>query len=140
MFKDHPGYLWRPSASVEEEESMPGHRRLGMTQPWSLLSTCETFHGSSGSKKEGVRVPEIIKEAESTLPTAKEATACKVYSSVIGKVIEPQNISPIILPELLNSTLRDAFLLIKTLWMFHCKLLFPASFQSRRHGLENKYT
>lgn len=77
---------------MEEEGSMPGHRRLGMTQPWSLMSTCETFYGSS----------EIIKEAESTLPTAKEATACKVYLSVTGKVIEPQNISPIILSELLN--------------------------------------
>lgn len=103
------------------------------------MSTCETFHEPSGSKKEGAGVPERVKEAESTLPTAKEINTCKVYLSVVGKVIKPQNF-PIILSEVQNSTLRDSFLLIVTLWAFNCKLIFPAFFQSRRHGSENQYT
>ena len=47
-------------------------------------------------------MPEIVEEAESTSPIAKEGTAYKVYLRVVGKAIEPQSISPIILSELLK--------------------------------------
>lgn len=58
------------------------------------VSLChyEIFHGPSGSKKEGAGAPEIVADAGSTLPIAKEATAYKVYLRVIREDIKPQHL------------------------------------------------
>lgn len=75
--------------------------------------------GPQEAKKMGLGF-QRVKEAEPTLPTARETNAYKVYLNVVGKVIQPQNF-PLLTCQ--NSTLRDSFFLIETLWMFNCKLI-----------------
>lgn len=105
-FEESLGHLRRPSGSGEGRvHAWP--RRLCVTQGtsraqlWSLVRICETFPGPSGSRK-GAGVPEIEGEAESTLPTAKEVTACNVYLRIVGKVVTIQNTFPVIPTELLK--------------------------------------